>query len=173
MDEHRIGLQPILRKVWAPVGERPIAVVQPRYEWLYLAGFVHPQSGRTTWWLLPRIDKEIFQKVLVAFAQEQGVGARKKILLVLDGAGWHALGAEDVPEGLELIFQPPYSPEVQPAEHLWELSDEALVNRWFRTIDEMWDALGERCRVLAEQTTRVLHRTLFAWWPLSPSGSTV
>ncbi|EGK83555.1 hypothetical protein MicvaDRAFT_2633 [Microcoleus vaginatus FGP-2] len=39
-DEHRVGLKPILRKVWAPIGERPSAVVCHRYEWVYLYGFV-------------------------------------------------------------------------------------------------------------------------------------
>ena len=34
MDEHRIGLKPILRRVWAPTGQLLICPVQPRYEWL-------------------------------------------------------------------------------------------------------------------------------------------
>src|SRR6202008_5023203 len=46
MHEHRVGLIPILRRVWAPRGRRPRAVVRPRYEWLYLVAFVHPESGR-------------------------------------------------------------------------------------------------------------------------------
>ena len=33
MDEHRVGLPPILRRVWAPKGQRPGATVRPRYEW--------------------------------------------------------------------------------------------------------------------------------------------
>ena len=33
-DEHRIGLKPILRRVWAPRGERPIAPRHHRFEWL-------------------------------------------------------------------------------------------------------------------------------------------
>ncbi len=50
MDEHRLGLKPVLRRVWARRGHRPQVVVRPRYERLYLYGFVHPRSGRT-WWL--------------------------------------------------------------------------------------------------------------------------
>ncbi len=46
MDEHRIGLKPILRGVWAPRGERPIALGHHRYEWLYVWGFVEPGDGR-------------------------------------------------------------------------------------------------------------------------------
>jgi hypothetical protein len=49
MDEHRIGLKPITRGVWAPKGERPIALGHHRYEWLYVHGFVEPASGRTVW----------------------------------------------------------------------------------------------------------------------------
>ena len=52
-DEHRVGLKPILRKVWSPVGERPIAAVHHRYEWTYVYSFVHPNSGATEWFLLP------------------------------------------------------------------------------------------------------------------------
>ena len=39
-DEHRLGLKPIVRKVWSPVGERPSVKVHQRYEWSYLYSFV-------------------------------------------------------------------------------------------------------------------------------------
>jgi transposase len=51
-DEHRVGLKPILRKVWSPIGERPTAIVSHRYEWLYVYGFVKPQTGETRWYLI-------------------------------------------------------------------------------------------------------------------------
>jgi hypothetical protein len=41
-DEHRIGLKPILRRVWAPKGQRPIALGHHRYKWLYVTAFVQP-----------------------------------------------------------------------------------------------------------------------------------
>lgn len=55
-DEHRVGLKPILRKVWAIIGSRPIAVVQHRYQWLYVYGFVKPKTGETLWYLIPRVN---------------------------------------------------------------------------------------------------------------------
>jgi len=51
MDEHRIGLKPILRRIWAPKGATVKAPVAQRYEWMYVFAFVHPQSGRTSWLL--------------------------------------------------------------------------------------------------------------------------
>ncbi len=56
VDEHRIGLKPILRRVWAPKGQRPVAPVQHRYEWRYLVGFVHPASGRTLFHLATSVS---------------------------------------------------------------------------------------------------------------------
>jgi hypothetical protein len=63
MDEHRIGLKPIVRGVWAPVGERPIAFGHHRFEWLYVTGFVEPASGRTVWNIANAVCKELFELI--------------------------------------------------------------------------------------------------------------
>jgi hypothetical protein len=47
-DEARLGLKPVKRRVWAPVGERPTARFKRGYKWTYLYGFVHPKSGRSS-----------------------------------------------------------------------------------------------------------------------------
>jgi len=73
-DEHRLGLKPILRRVWTPVGERPIASVYHRYEWLYLYSYVHPQTGQTEWFIVPRVNVQWFNLVLKAFAESVGAG---------------------------------------------------------------------------------------------------
>ena len=119
MDEHRLGLKPIQRRVWAQQGEQPIAAVKWRFQWLWLYGFVHPESGETYWWILPKVNINLFNRVLVDFAQHFGVGKNKRIILVLDQAGWHTSDQVEVPEGIHLFFLPPYSPELQPAERLW------------------------------------------------------
>jgi transposase len=164
MDEHRVGLKPILRTVWAPRGERPRAVVNPRYEWTYLSAFVHPESGSTSFWLTPTVNKAVFLLMLRAFAEEQRVGKRKRIILVLDNAGWHVDEAE-VPEGIVLDFLPPYSPELQPAERLWVLCDEPLVNRSYATIEDLERELGARCVELSNMPDVIRAHTLFHWWP--------
>lgn len=163
-DEHRLGLKPILRAVWAPIGERPIARVHHRYEWLYVYGFVHPVTGRTEWLLLPRVNISWFNTALAAFARAVGASATRRIVLVLDNAGWHRSSKVIVPEGIDLLFLPPYSPELQPAERLWELVDEPLVNRSFDTLDEMEEVLIKRCQTLSTMTMQVQGRTQFHWW---------
>ncbi len=52
-------------------------------------------------------------------------------MLVEDNAGWHSSKKVEVPAGITIEFLPPYSPELQPAERLWHLVDEPLVNQNF------------------------------------------
>src|SRR5438105_4081623 len=59
-DEHRIGLKPILRRVWALKGTAVRAIVSPHYQWMYVYAFVNPESGRTSWLLLPTVNTEAF-----------------------------------------------------------------------------------------------------------------
>ena len=59
-----------------------------------------------------------------------------------------------------LVFLPPYSPELQPAERLWPLVDEPVANQHFATLADL-DAV--RCRRL--DTTTIRPHTAFHWWP--------
>jgi transposase len=89
----------------------------------------------------------------------------KHIILVLDGAGWHVAKDLEVPEGVELMFLPPYSPQIQPAERLWPLTNEPIVNEYFETLEELDEVLAERCRILADDQDQIRAHTLFEWWP--------
>ncbi len=84
MDEHRLGLKPIIKRVWTRYGEQPIAKVNWRYQWLWLYGFMYPSTGETYFWILPKVNIELFNKVLADFAKEFGVGKDKHIILTKD-----------------------------------------------------------------------------------------
>ena len=165
-DEHRLGLKPIIRKVWSPIGERPIVKVHQRYEWTYLYAFARPKTGEVHWLVLPTVNAEVFSMALESFAKEVGTGKRKRILLVLDGAGWHTAKKRlRVPEGIHLELLPPHSPELQPSERLWPLSDEAVANRHFEQIEELEEALVERCVALRDQPEVIRSYLRYHWWP--------
>ena len=74
-------------------------------------------------WILPYVNTELFSRVLVDFAREFQLKRNKRVLLVLDQAGWHISFDLELPKGLKLYFLPPYSPELQPAERLWPLTN--------------------------------------------------
>lgn len=165
-DEHRLGLKPIVRKAWSPVGERPRVRVHQRYEWTYLYAFARPGSGQVHWLILPTVNAEVFSVALEHFAREVGAGSSKRILLVLDNAGWHTAKRKlRVPEGIHLEFLPSHSPELQPAERLWTLSDEAVANRHFEVIEDLQEALVSRCVALREQPELIRSYIRYHWWP--------
>ncbi len=169
-DEARRGLQPIRRRVWAPKGQRPVAVGTPRYAWAYVYGFAHPASGRTDWWLLPVVDVAAMGQVLAAFAADAGAGPTTRVILVLDNAGWHTSPRLAIPEGLHLVFLPPYTPELQPAERLWPLLNAGLANRDHADLAALDDAVATRCRQLTAQPAAIQRATGYHWWPADQPG---
>lgn len=162
-DEHRVGLKPILRKVWSKVGSRPIAIAHHRYEWLYVYGFVKPKTGETLWYLIPRVNTLWLNLVYESFALDVGISEKKKVLLIEDNAGWHRSAKVKTPSGIIVEFLPAYSPELQPAERLWTLVDEPLVNEYFETISELEEVLVERCNLLREMKQEIKNLTRYHW----------
>ena len=139
--------------------------MQHRFAWRYVVGFVQPSSGRTIFHLASTVNIALFEVELAAFARQVGAGPEKQIVLVLDRAGWHASPKLHVPEHVHLLFLPPYSPELQPAEHLWPLTNTALANRHFASIDELEDAQAARCVALQARPDLIQSTTRFHWWP--------
>jgi transposase len=171
-DEHRVGLKPVLRRQWAPKGRRPVAEGQHRYKWLHLYAFVHPSTGEVVRFVCTTVDTDLFSAVLAAFARAVGAGEDKLIVLVLDNAGWHVSDRLAVPDGVVLEFLPPYTPELQPAERLWPLTNEAVANKSFATLEDLDAALGERCRTLVAMPEIIKARTSYEWWPTAdPAAS--
>ena len=138
-----------------------IAFVQPTSD---VIAFVQPTSGEVVWYLSAGLSKPFFAALLAAFARETGAAGRERhIVLVLDNAGWHGPENLAVPEGISLVVLPPSSPELQPAEHLWPLVDEPIVNRHFATLAELEAVIAERCRRL--EAAAIRPHTDFHWWP--------
>ena len=116
MDEHRLGPEPVLRRVWAPRGSHPVAPVRPRCRWLCAWAFVRPATGETFWLLPPTVSVEARAVALRGFARAVGAGPERPLALAWDGAGWHASRRIEIPAGLHPIRLPASSPELQPAE---------------------------------------------------------
>ena len=131
---------------------------------MWLIAFVEPTSGRNIWFLVPGLNTIVFQVVLDSFARGLKIEENKKILLVLDQAPWHTTGKLIAPRGVELVFLPPYSPELQPAEHLWALSDKVLFNKTFDDLDQLENVLVAQCENLMASEDVVSRATLFYWW---------
>lgn len=164
-DEHRVGLCPVTRRIWVEAGDLATASVNWKREWLWLYGFVRPQTGETYWWILPYVRTDLFSAVLKDFAEHFGVGQDKRIVLPLDQAGWHMSDQLEVPDGIHLVPMPPYSPELHPAERLWPLVNEVLANQAFESIRSVEELVYQRCQRLLKQQDLIRGLTFYNWWP--------
>ena len=156
----------MLRDVWVPQGEQPIANVYSGVSSGYGSMVLStPKQGRRKEWILPKVNIKLFNRVLADFAKHFGAGKNKRIVLPLDQAGWHTSSQVKIPEGIHLEFMPSHSPELQPAERLWPLTNEPIANRLFKTLDELEEVLFQRCRALLKQQDLIRGLTCFHWWP--------
>ena len=111
-DEARLGLQPVIRRIWAPKGKRPIAVSNRKFQWLYAYCFVRPDDGKNYWMILPTVSVEAVNLALKEFVQAINPEGNKKIVLLWDQAGFYKGKELEVPESIEGLFLPAYSPEL-------------------------------------------------------------
>ena len=116
-DEARFGRMNRIRPCWAPIGTRPGVAAQLIREYIYLYGAVSPKDGTCVYLIMPTSNTECFQIFLEVLARKF---ARQDILLVLDGAPNHRCGDLAVPDNIKLLYLPPYSPELNPKENLWD-----------------------------------------------------
>lgn len=152
--------------MWVLKGIRDaIARVKPGYEWVYVYGFCDPQGGGSFFLLMPKVNIEVMNLALDAFKKYLAEKAPKRILLVIDRAGWHTSEKLIWPEGIEPVYLPPKSPELQPAERLWRVIDEVIANHPQAAMALVEALLAGRCCWLMENPEVVRSCTNFGWWP--------
>jgi hypothetical protein len=116
-DEARFGRINTPRACWAPKPIRPAVAAQAVRQYTYLYGAISPKDGLGAYLVLPDMDALCLQIFLDA------VAARFKdeyILMIFDGAPNHRSKSLKVPANIKLVFLPPYSPELNPKENIWD-----------------------------------------------------
>jgi transposase len=166
-DEGRFGRIDRPRRCWAPKPIRPQVSRQMVREFVYVFAAVCAQLGRLTALILPRANTEMMNLFLEQLAQDfQGYF----IILLVDQAGWHRAKGLQVPENIRLLPQPAHSPELNPAEHLWEeLREKTLPNHSFPSLDLLIDQLCEGLKGLADDEQRVRSMVDFPYMQINTS----
>ena len=132
-DEARFGRINRPRPCWAPTGTRPEVAAQLIREYIYLYGAVSPKDGICVYLIMPTSNTACFQAFLDVLARKF---RRQDILLVLDGAPNHRCGELALPDNITLLYLPPYSPELNPKENLWdEIREKIFKNYALKSID--------------------------------------
>jgi transposase len=137
---NRVGRQGTPTRLWARRGSRPPAPRDRRYAWAYLFGAVRPARQVGAALVLPHANAGAMRLHLAEIGRHVAPGAHAAV--VLDGAGWHRRGGRlRVPASISLLPLPPYAPELDPVENLWQfLRQNQLSNRVFDSYEAIVDA---------------------------------
>lgn len=87
----------------------------------------------------------------------------------VDGAAWHHSQELVIPENIRLLFQPAHSPELNPAEQVWEeLREKHFYNRVFDSMDAVMDTLCEGLKRFIAMPERLSSMTYFPHLKMTP-----
>jgi transposase len=115
-------------------GVKPVCTVQQVFKSTYLFGAFSPITGDSFLLELPNCCTETFQ----VFLDELSHQAPDELkLIVLDNGAFHKAHALVIPDNIFLIFLPAYSPELNPAEKVWQKIKRDFTNKFFNTLDEL------------------------------------
>ena len=89
---------------------------------------------------MPFANTEAMNAHLAEIARTVAPGAHA--VLVLDGAGWHGAGDLVVPDNISLLALPPYAPELNPIENVWQY---LRSNKLAITVFDTYDAIVDKC----------------------------
>lgn len=160
-DEGRFGLLGTPRRCWAPRGMRPVVGARLERKYLYAFSAVSPHDGALDSLVLPWVNAEAMSVFLAEVAMRHD---DEFVLMVMDQAGWHLAGGLVVPQNMRLLFLPSYSPELNPAEHLWEaLRENCFANHVFTDLDAVTNVLADGLRALESDPSRIRSMTGFDW----------
>lgn len=138
-DEGRFGRMSNPVKCRVPPGVRPLIPQQRVREYIYAYTAVSPDDGENFSLILPRSNKEMMNIFLEEFSEQY---KDYRVIIAMDGAPWHPPETDNKFDNIRVIRQPPYSPEVNPAEHVWEyIRENDFHNRQFKTLDKLEDNL--------------------------------
>lgn len=130
-------------------------------EYTYVFAAVSPHDGVLDTLVLPTVCAKTMSLFLTEVSRRH---PDDFILMVLDAAGWHRANDLQIPHNMKLFFLPPYSPQLNPVEHIWdEIREKWFSNLVFENLNALEDLLVEAFASL-EQTPQLVQSTAgFNW----------
>ena len=155
-DEMRLGLISQVRRVWAPIGVKIVQKIQITYTYVYLHLVVDGINGTMNWIWAENMKQASVVKAVSAW-QKAGIDA-----FVWDGAPSHR---GNIVKGLGamLIIQPPYSPELNPAERVFEAIRAEVEGKIYATIADKQEAVENFLKELSATPERIKKLAGWAW----------
>jgi transposase len=162
-DEGRFGRINTLSKCWIPKGMRAIVGKQIIREYTYAYTSVCPQTGETFSMVIPYVSIELMQLYLNEFSESF---KNYRVILTMDNAAWHTSKKIEIPDNIVTWSIPPYSPELNPAEHIWKYirNVKKFNNHTFKTIEEVELKLAEALMEIENEKKIISSLTNYKWF---------
>lgn len=147
-DEARVGQHGTINRLWTETGTRPRVFRDCRFEYAYIFGAICPALKKGSALVFSGVGAEEMSLHLKEISKSLAEDAHAA--MIMDRAPWHK--AVTVPENISIIYLPPYSPELNPTEQIWDyLRSNYLSNRVYETLEEVFDACCEAWNLLVAQ----------------------
>ena len=133
-DESRFGLITKEGRMLTAKGVKPICTSHQEYSSTWLFGAFSPITGDDFLMEFPVCNTDTFQIFLDELSSEH---PKTLIIMVLDNGSFHKSKRLKIPDNIKLVFLPPYSPELNPAEKMWARFKRAFTNKLFKSLEEI------------------------------------
>jgi DDE superfamily endonuclease len=152
-DEARFGTHSKLGHGWFERGKRTSVKVKLGFQNFYVFSAVSMKSGQDISCIMPSVNTQTMNKFLEHMSKDLG---KRQAIVVMDCAGWHRSKDLNIPKNIEIVFLPPYSPELNPAEKLWQyIKSHTIKNKIYENLHELENTICEFIKKLDPQVLLV------------------
>ena len=161
-DEARFGRINNIRRCWVPQGSRAIVKQQMVREHTYAFSAVCPFSGETYSIITPICNTAAMNELLKGVSKQY---SKEHIVMIADRAGWHRSRELKLPSNIRITLLPPYSPELNPTEHIWDyIREQKQFNNYcFHSLEEVEDHLEDVLKQLHNEKDYLQSLCTFNW----------
>lgn len=132
-------------------GVKPIVEYQHIFKTTYLCGSYSPMNGDSFVWEINGVDSVIFESYLDHFSKYR---PKEFKIVVIDNAGFHSTKNIVVPDNIYLLRIPPYTPELNPCEQIWQYIKNRFKNQRFESMKELKEWLHETVKNMSKETIK-------------------
>ena len=169
-DEARIGQKGMLTRVWARMGSRPRVFRDHRFGYCYLFSAICPASGTAVGHVADRANTWEMSRHLREIGGTTEPG--RHALVILDGAGWHVSKHLEVPDNVTLLRLPPYSPELNSSENVFQfLKARYFANQVFATVEAVKERVEKVWRAFEANPDRITSIGSRSWAQINCRGA--
>ena len=166
-DESRFGLKTTVGRLITSLGIKPLGTWQWQFKAFWLYGAVEPTTGEQFFLQFTHVDSDCFQLFLDQFSKAYPDTLN---ILQVDNGAFHKAKNLVIPDNLILLFQPPYCPELNPIERLWQHLKQDL--RWglFKDLTQLQTKVDKLIAGLTHETVASITGFSFITDALSVAG---